>query len=91
MVSVALAQLKQRLQRDYEQAYPGLREIIHLVLDEEEANSPRIMGEWTGRTAPIRAERLRGTEERRAKTEALKRAIADSSNAALEQAKRNSA
>ena len=39
MVSVALAQLKQRLQRDYEQAYPGLREIIHLVLDEEEANA----------------------------------------------------
>ena len=39
MVSVAVAQLKQRLQRDYEQAYPGLREIIHLVLDEEEANA----------------------------------------------------
>ena len=38
-VSVALAQLKQRLQRNYEQAYPGLREIIHLVLDEEEANA----------------------------------------------------
>ena len=61
------------------------------ILDEEEANSPRIMGEWTGRTAPIRAERLRGTEERRAKAEALKRAIADSSNAALERAKRDSA
>src|SRR5207237_4316598 len=39
MVSVAVAQLKQRLQRDYEQAYPDLREIIHLVLDEEEANA----------------------------------------------------
>lgn len=38
-VSVAVAQLKQRLQRDYEQAYPDLREIIHLVLDEEEANA----------------------------------------------------
>src|SRR6266446_8198295 len=38
-VSVALAQLKQRLQQDYEQAYPNLREIIHLVLDEEEANA----------------------------------------------------
>ena len=38
-VSVALAQLKQRLQQDYEQAYPDLREIIHLVLDEEEANA----------------------------------------------------
>lgn len=35
-VSVALAQLKQRLQHDYEQAYPNLREIIHLVLDQEE-------------------------------------------------------
>jgi hypothetical protein len=39
MVSVALAQLKQRLQHDYERAYPGLREIIHLVLDQEEANA----------------------------------------------------
>ena len=39
MVSVAVAHLKQRLQRDYEQAYPDLREIIHLVLDEEEANA----------------------------------------------------
>src|ERR1700757_4914798 len=39
IVSVALAQLKQRLQRDYEQAYPDLREIIHLILDEEEANA----------------------------------------------------
>jgi len=38
-VSVAVAQLKQRLQRDYEQAYPNLREIIHLVLDEEETNA----------------------------------------------------
>jgi len=38
-VSVALAQLKQRLQQDYELAYPDLREIIHLVLDEEEANA----------------------------------------------------
>jgi hypothetical protein len=38
-VSVALAQLKQRLQQDYEQAYPDLHEIIHLVLDEEETNA----------------------------------------------------
>src|SRR2546430_2287561 len=38
-VSVAIAQLKQQLQRDYEQAYPNLREIIHLVLDEEEAKA----------------------------------------------------
>jgi hypothetical protein len=35
-VSAAIRQLKQRLQQDYEQAYPGLGEIIHLVLDEEE-------------------------------------------------------
>jgi hypothetical protein len=35
-VSAAITQLKQRLQQDYEQAYPGLGEIIHLVLDEEE-------------------------------------------------------
>jgi hypothetical protein len=38
-VSVALQQLKQRLQQDYEQAYPDLREIIHLVLDEEETEA----------------------------------------------------
>ena len=38
-VSVALAQLKQQLQYDYEQAYPELREIVHLVLDEEETNA----------------------------------------------------
>ena len=38
-VSVAIAQLKQRLQQDYEQAYPDLREIVHLVLDEEEAKA----------------------------------------------------
>jgi hypothetical protein len=38
-VAVAVAQLKQRLQQDYEQAYPDLREVIHLVLDEEEAKA----------------------------------------------------
>ena len=38
-ISVALAQLKQRLQQDYEQAYPNLREIVQLILDEEEANA----------------------------------------------------
>jgi hypothetical protein len=31
-VSVAIAQLKQRLKLDYEQAYQDLHEIIHLVL-----------------------------------------------------------
>src|SRR6267143_6068338 len=35
-VSAAITQLKQKLQNDYEQAYPGLHEIIRLVLDEEE-------------------------------------------------------
>ena len=38
-VSVAIAQLKQHLQLKYEQAYPDLHEIIHLVLEEEEANA----------------------------------------------------
>jgi hypothetical protein len=39
LVSVALNRLKQRLQRDYERAYPDLREIVHLVLDEEESKA----------------------------------------------------
>jgi len=38
-ISVALSQLKQRLQQEYELSYPDLREIIHLVLDEEEARA----------------------------------------------------
>jgi len=38
-LSVAVAQLKEKLQQDYEQAYPDLREIIRLVLDDEEANA----------------------------------------------------
>jgi hypothetical protein len=38
-VQAALAQLKRQLQRDYERAYPALREIIHLVLDEEETEA----------------------------------------------------
>jgi len=38
-VSAAIAQLKQRLQTDYEKAYPDLREIVHLVLDEEETKA----------------------------------------------------
>lgn len=37
--SVAVAKLKQRLRQDYEWAYPDLREIIHIVLDEEEARA----------------------------------------------------
>ena len=39
LVSVALTRLKQRLQQDYERAYPDLREIMHLVLDQEETNA----------------------------------------------------
>lgn len=39
MVAVALSQLKTRLREDYEQRYPGLGEIIRLVLDEEEAHA----------------------------------------------------
>jgi len=38
-VAVALTNLKQQLQDDYQQAYPELREIIHLVLEEEEARA----------------------------------------------------
>lgn len=36
-VGIALGNLKQQLQLDYERAYPDLREVIHLVLDEEES------------------------------------------------------
>ena len=38
-IAVAVAQLKQRLQQDYERVYPNLREVIRLVLDEEEAKA----------------------------------------------------
>ena len=38
-VSAAIAQLKQKLQLDYERVYPGLSEIIHLILDDEEARA----------------------------------------------------
>jgi gluconate kinase len=38
-VIVALAHLKRELQSDYERAYPALREIIHLVLEEEETKA----------------------------------------------------
>jgi|SRR6516164_4487238 hypothetical protein len=38
-VGIALGNLKQQLQHDYERAYPELREIIHLILDEEEARA----------------------------------------------------
>ena len=32
----AVAELKSRLQREYEESYPGLSEIIHLVIEDEE-------------------------------------------------------
>ena len=35
-IVTALAQLKQQLQHDYEKAYPQSREIIQLVLDQQE-------------------------------------------------------
>ncbi len=38
-LTAAVAELKEQLQRDYEQTYPGLGEIIRLVLDEEEAKA----------------------------------------------------
>ena len=38
-VARALTKLKVRLQNDYQQAYPDLAEIIHLVLDEEEVRA----------------------------------------------------
>jgi hypothetical protein len=44
IVSAAVALLKHQLQSDYEQAYPELREIIYLVLDEEEANARNLSG-----------------------------------------------
>ena len=38
-VSAAVTQMRQKLQQDYERVYPGLGEIIHLILDEEEAKA----------------------------------------------------
>jgi hypothetical protein len=35
----AVSKLKNRLQRAYEQAYPGLGNLVRIVLDEEEANA----------------------------------------------------
>ncbi|MEY2487496.1 MAG: hypothetical protein QOH39_3144 [Verrucomicrobiota bacterium] len=39
MLTGAVSRLKNRLQRDYEQAYPDLRDLIRIILDEEEANA----------------------------------------------------
>lgn len=41
-ISAAVACLKEQLQHDYEAAYPGLGEIIHLVLDEEETKARQL-------------------------------------------------
>src|SRR5438132_14379582 len=38
----AVSKLKNRLQRNYEQIYPGLRDLIRIVLEEEEANARRL-------------------------------------------------
>jgi hypothetical protein len=38
-VSAAVTRLKQKLQQDYERVYPSLGEIIHLIVDEEEAKA----------------------------------------------------
>ena len=38
-VVLAIAHLKERLQYDYDQAYPGLDEIIRLVIAQEEARA----------------------------------------------------
>ena len=43
-IVAALAQLKQQLQRDYEKAHPQLREIIRLVLDQEESRAWELSG-----------------------------------------------
>jgi hypothetical protein len=39
LVSVALGQLKRRLQRNYQKAYPNSGEIVRRVLDHEEARA----------------------------------------------------
>src|SRR5437763_17133753 len=38
----AVSKLKTRLQRNYEQLYPGLHDLIRIVLDEEEANARKL-------------------------------------------------
>jgi hypothetical protein len=41
-LTAAVTELKTRLQQEYEQAYPGLGEIIRIVLDEEEAKAQEL-------------------------------------------------
>jgi hypothetical protein len=38
-VAIALYELKQQLQHNYERAYPALSEIIQLILDQEESRA----------------------------------------------------
>jgi hypothetical protein len=38
-VTGVISQLKNQLQQQYEQAYPGLGDIVQYVIDEEEANA----------------------------------------------------
>ena len=38
----AVSKLKNRLQRNYERLYPGLHDLIRIVLDEEEANAQKL-------------------------------------------------
>ena len=38
-LTTAVAEFKEQLQHDYEQLYPGLGEIIRIVLDDEEAKA----------------------------------------------------
>jgi len=70
-VSVALRQLKQRLQQDYEQTYPDLREIVHLVLDEEEIKAwelslfPHVASSGSGRSAHRQAQSSTGAHAAR--------------------------
>jgi hypothetical protein len=42
MVKIAVSELKDRLQQDYERTHPGLGEIIRMILDEEEANAHKL-------------------------------------------------
>lgn len=41
-VAVALSRLKTRLQEAYEEKYPGLGEIVRIVLEEEEAQARQL-------------------------------------------------
>ena len=59
-VTAAVSELKDHLQQDYERTYPGLGEIIRIVLDEEEAKAWGLSFSrtcscptWWKRTSPI--------------------------------------